>query len=194
MALPHRNQVREIRSYKRRCEPNSIVVLVEMEEAKKPSCLCHIQYNLARIHVVLTSLIPLLMGLLQVDYQSKSLSPFDEHPIQIWVFFAATCIYCLGLFLKMELQIDQPNYSRYINHVILSSSALSAVALFSIFLPCLLGWFCLGLWIILPIILARDFIKQIYKFLKKRTIEKITFLCNGFNQFRDAHVEESGLV
>ncbi|KAK3195065.1 hypothetical protein Dsin_026375 [Dipteronia sinensis] len=127
------------------------------------------------------------MGLLQIDYQSKSVSPFDTHPINIWVFFASTCLYCSGLFLKAELQIDQQNYSQFIDHVILSSGALSAVSLASILLPRLLGWLCLGLWTALPIMLARHFIKRIYENLKKIIMEKITRI---FNKFRDAHIEE----
>ena len=135
-----------------------------------------------------TFLIPLLMGLLQVDYQTKKVSPLDTHPINIWIFFAATFLYCLGQSLKTELQIHQPNYSQFIYNAILSSGALSAVSLASIFLPRLLGWFCLGLWPVLPIMLARHFIKQIYETLKKRILEKLT---NRFNQFRGAHIEES---
>ncbi|KAK3195074.1 hypothetical protein Dsin_026384 [Dipteronia sinensis] len=131
------------------------------------------------------------MGLLQVEYQSKRTSPFDTHPINIWIFFAATCVYCSGLSLKTELQIDRPNYFQCINLVILSSGALSAVSLASIFLPRLLGWFCLGLWTLLPIMLARHFIKQIYENLMKRIIEKISSMRNRFNQFQGVHIEAS---
>ncbi|KAK4848720.1 hypothetical protein QYF36_016502 [Acer negundo] len=70
LPLAHRNiEAMEARSFKRLIR-SSRVIVVKMEY-KKPSCLCHLQYNIPRIHVVFAFLIPLLMGLLQVDYQTK---------------------------------------------------------------------------------------------------------------------------
>ncbi|KAH7576291.1 hypothetical protein JRO89_XS01G0028100 [Xanthoceras sorbifolium] len=110
---------------------------------KKISCQqSHFHHNLeSRHHFVFIHVIPLLIGLLQVDYQSKNASPFDTHPINMWIFFAATAIYCLGLSIKMDSQNHQSTYSQIITgHFILCSGALSSVSLASIFLPRLLGW------------------------------------------------------
>ncbi|KAK2650618.1 hypothetical protein Ddye_018107 [Dipteronia dyeriana] len=91
--LAHRNiEAREVRSFKRLIH-SSRVVVVKMESKKPAGCLCHLQYNIPRIHVVFTFLIPLLMGLLQVNYQTKKVSPMDTHPINIWIFIAATWLY-----------------------------------------------------------------------------------------------------
>ncbi|KAL5794885.1 hypothetical protein ACOSP7_003479 [Xanthoceras sorbifolium] len=133
---------------------------------KKQARLSYRQHNLARSHTVFKYLIPVLIALLQVDYQSKPLSPFDTHPVNMWVFFVATCCYYLGFYIEKELQIHWPHYSQCISGVILSSGALSSISLASIFLPRPLGWLCLSLWTVLPIVLGRHFIKQIYQWLK----------------------------
>ncbi|KAL5798824.1 hypothetical protein ACOSQ2_003644 [Xanthoceras sorbifolium] len=91
--------------------------------------------------------------------------PFGTHLVNMWVFFVATCSYCL------ELSI----YSQCNNSVILSSDAISSISVASIFLPRLLGWLCLSLWTVLPIVFARHFIKQIYQELKNGICEP---LCN----------------
>ncbi|KAL5798850.1 hypothetical protein ACOSQ2_003670 [Xanthoceras sorbifolium] len=152
---------------------------------KKISCQqSHFHHNLERHHFVFIHVIPLLIGLLQVDYQSKNASPFDTHPINMWIFFAATAIYCLGLSIKMDSQNHQSTYSQIITgHFILCSGALSSVSLASIFLPRLLGWFCLGSWIVLPAIMARHCRNQIYIWLKHSTVKTISFARDRFNRF-----------
>ncbi|KAH7576290.1 hypothetical protein JRO89_XS01G0027900 [Xanthoceras sorbifolium] len=137
-----------------------------------------------RHHFVFTYVIPLLIGLLQVDYQSKNASPFDTHPINMWIFFAATAIYCLGLSIKMDSQNHQSTYFQIITgHFILFSGALSSVSLASIFLPRLLGWFCLGSWIVLRAMMARHCRNQIYIWLKHSTVKTISFARDRFNRF-----------
>ncbi|TXG62630.1 hypothetical protein EZV62_009624 [Acer yangbiense] len=133
-------------------------------QQKKRICLCH--RNLSRSHTVFKFLIPVLVALLQVDYQSKRLSPFSTHPLNMWVFFAATCSYCLGLLVEKEFQ------NQCIHGIILSSGALSSISLASIFLPRPVGWLCLGLWTVLPIMLAKHSIKQTYEWLKHKIKEK----------------------
>ncbi|KAJ0053996.1 hypothetical protein Pint_00188 [Pistacia integerrima] len=88
-------------------------------------------------------LVPVMLGLLQVEYQSKNVSPFDTHPINMWVFLAATCIYCTGLATNLELQNHTTTHSKIISHVILSSGALTLVTLASVLFPCLIRWLIL---------------------------------------------------
>ncbi|KAK3195091.1 hypothetical protein Dsin_026401 [Dipteronia sinensis] len=140
-------------------------------------CICYRQPNLARIHDAFKYLIPVLIGLLQVEYQSKRLSPFDTHPINMWIFLGATCSYCLGLCFENEFQ------NKFIHGVILSSGALTSISLVSIFLPRLLGWLCLGLWTVLPIALARHLIKQIYVWLKHEIKEKFFLTIDKLKRF-----------
>ncbi|KAL5794880.1 hypothetical protein ACOSP7_003474 [Xanthoceras sorbifolium] len=164
---------------------------------KKQCCLCHRQHNLARrSHTVFKYLILVLIALLQVDSQSKRLSPFDTHPVNMWVFFVATCCYCLGFSIEEELQIHWPHYSRCINGVILSSGALSSISLASIFLPRPLGWLCLSLWTVLPIVLARHLIKQIYQWLKHGIKQKSSIARDKFKtwwgslQWKNQHLPQ----
>ncbi|KAL5798823.1 hypothetical protein ACOSQ2_003643 [Xanthoceras sorbifolium] len=150
---------------------------------KKQGCLCHRQHNLTRSHTVFKYLIPVLIALLQVDYQSKRLSPFGTHPVNMWVFFAATCSYCLALSIEKELQNHRPQYSQCINDFILSFGALSSISLASILLPRLLGWLCLSLWTVLTIVLARRLIKQIYQWLKHGIKQKSFIAGDKFKKF-----------
>ncbi|KAJ0111214.1 hypothetical protein Patl1_00194 [Pistacia atlantica] len=117
-----------------------------------------------------------MIGLLQVDYQSKNVSPFDTYPINMWVFLAATCIYCVGLATNWELQNHPTTYFKIISKVTLSSGALASVTLASVLVPPLIGWLTLCLWTILPLALARDLLKQIYEWLKQR-IYNTLFMC-----------------
>ncbi|GAY46614.1 hypothetical protein CUMW_098410 [Citrus unshiu] len=76
-------------------------------------------------HIIFLLIITLLIGLLQVDYQNKSVSPFDTHPVNMWISFGAALIYCLGLAINVESKEHQASYSQIHGHVILSSGAHS---------------------------------------------------------------------
>ncbi|KAL5770658.1 hypothetical protein ACOSP7_014812 [Xanthoceras sorbifolium] len=138
---------------------------------KKHSCP-----NLERSHTVFRYLMALLIGLLQVDYQSKTVSPFDTHPVNMWVCFGATFAYFLGQSIEKQVQKHRSTrrYSHLIGDFILSSGVLSSVSMASVFLPRLLGWLCMGLSTVLPIILARQFFKQIYEWLKPAIMRKMS--------------------
>ncbi|ESR33615.1 hypothetical protein CICLE_v10007031mg, partial [Citrus x clementina] len=82
-------------------------------------------------HIIFLLIIPLLIGLLQVDYQNKSVSPFDTHAVNMWVFFGAAFVYCLGLAINVESKEHQASYSQITSHVILSSGALASASLAS---------------------------------------------------------------
>ncbi|KAJ0053989.1 hypothetical protein Pint_00183 [Pistacia integerrima] len=119
-------------------------------------------------------LIPVMIGLLQVEYQNKNVSPFDIHPINMWVFLAATCIYCVGLATNLESYNYPTACSKIISHLIINSGALASITLASVLVSSLIGWLILCLWIILPITLARNLLKHIYEWLKHRTYNIIS--------------------
>ncbi|KAK2650636.1 hypothetical protein Ddye_018125 [Dipteronia dyeriana] len=125
------------------------------------SCdMSYLQHNVGRRnYFVFLHINPLLIGLLQVDYQSKKKSPFETHApnIRLCLLFI-----CLGLSTKTELQNfhRRNNTQIIIGYITLSSRVLSSIALASIFLPQWLGWLWLGSWTILPIMLARHFVNQ----------------------------------
>ncbi|KAJ0112790.1 hypothetical protein Patl1_00217 [Pistacia atlantica] len=97
-----------------------------------------------------------MLALLQVEYQSKSVSPFETHPISMWVFVGATFIFCGGLATNWESHSRPATRSKIISCVIPSSGALASVSLASVFFPRLFGWLCLCLWAVLPVILAKQ--------------------------------------
>ncbi|KAK4592996.1 hypothetical protein RGQ29_017222 [Quercus rubra] len=128
-------------------------------------------------HVVFNFIIQSLIGLIQVEYQSKSLSPFHTHPISMRTFFAAISIYSMGLLTKMELQTRSPCYSKILGHVILISGVLSSASLASTLLPHLLI-----ISVIVPIMLT--YILCIpYKHMYRWIVRANSQVCKIFNRF-----------
>lgn len=121
------------------------------------------------IHAIFIFLNPLMVDLLQVEYQTKKTSPFEAHAPNMWIFFVATCVHCLGLAFEIKLKNYYSSCKLFSNFV-LFSGALSSVSLASVFLPNMLGWICLGLWTILPFSLGFPFIVSLFKriYLKVR--------------------------
>lgn len=134
------------------------------------------------LHTVFILIIPLLIELLQVEYQNKDVPPFDKHPVNMWIFFIAACIYGLGLSINME-ENRANYYSDLISNVILSSGALASVSLASVFLPRFLGWLCLALWTIFPFMLTNNLIQHFYEWFKHVTMTTISQAWNRFNRF-----------
>ncbi|KAK9183028.1 hypothetical protein WN944_026177 [Citrus x changshan-huyou] len=171
-----------------------------VNKKKKPiaQCcrLCHLIHHLEKYnsteqpfvsssprHIIFLLIISLLIGLLQVDYQNKSVSPFDTHPVNMWISFGAAFIYCLGLAINVESKEHQASYSQITSHVILSSGALASASLASVFFPRLLGWICLALWTLVPITLGRRLIKPMYQWLKYGILKLVSQVYNRFNRF-----------
>ncbi|KAJ0053993.1 hypothetical protein Pint_00187 [Pistacia integerrima] len=162
---------------------------------KLQSCLCPLHHNFPsfqgeqpsissnRHHAIFLFLMPVMLGLLQVEYQSKNVSPFDTHPINMWGFLAATCIYCVGLATNLELQNHPTTYSKIISRVILSSGALASITLASVLFPWLSGWLILCLWTILPVTLARHLLQHIYEWIKHITYNTVSVCCVRFKRF-----------
>ena len=133
----------------------------------------------APCHEVFIFLITSLIGLIQVDYQSKSLSPFDTHPISMWTSFAAINIFSMGLAIKMELQTRSPSYSKILSQVIYISGVLSSASLASTLFP--------GLFIIL-VILAIMLIYILYKLMYKWIVRANSQVCKILNRFLDCNM------
>lgn len=97
-------------------------------------------------HAVFIFLNPLMVDLLQVEYQNKGTTPFETHAPNMWIFFVATCAHCLGLAFEMKLQRSGALWCRVLSNLVLFFGALSSVSLASVFLPRALGWVCLTLF------------------------------------------------
>ncbi|KAL0007794.1 hypothetical protein SO802_009296, partial [Lithocarpus litseifolius] len=161
------------------------VRIVQRVYAKKSKSF-HLQLSQASVqdfissaptHVVFVFLIQSLIGLIQVEYQSKSLSPFDTHPISMWTSFGAICIYSLGLATKMEPKARSASYSKVLSHVILISGVLSSASLASTLLPRFI------IWAILPIMLTYILNKHVYKWLYQEIVKANYHACEILNRF-----------
>ncbi|KAK4848291.1 hypothetical protein QYF36_011361 [Acer negundo] len=86
------------------------------------------------------TLIPMLVGVLQVNIQSKDESPFKTHPTNMWVFVFSTFIY---------YSVAQGSVS-----LAVVSGSLSSVSLLSVLLPCLLGHLIFIAWAFVTIVVA----------------------------------------
>ena len=53
-------------------------------------------------HAIQAFLVSALLDLLQLKYQGKSASPFETHPITMWVAIASLLLYCLALAYDAE--------------------------------------------------------------------------------------------
>ncbi|KAL5798832.1 hypothetical protein ACOSQ2_003652 [Xanthoceras sorbifolium] len=85
-------------------------------------------------------LIPMLIGVLQVNSQSKYVSPFETHPTNMWVFMVSTFIYFCAAQRSIPLAVI--------------SGSLSSVSIVSVLLPPRLGPIIFIPWTFVPIIVA----------------------------------------
>uniref|UniRef100_A0A2N9F6B9 Uncharacterized protein n=1 Tax=Fagus sylvatica TaxID=28930 RepID=A0A2N9F6B9_FAGSY len=130
-------------------------------------------------HSIIMFLNPVLLALLQVEYQFQKVSPFQIHPANVWGFLAATCFYCLGLGLKMHIK----SRCAILGHVLLISGAFSSVSLVSIFLPRSLGWLPFIIWAILPFMIGRPLLMRVYRWLYQEILKVILQVGNFFGRF-----------
>lgn len=133
-------------------------------------------------HAVFIFLNPLMVDLLQVEYQNKQTSPFETHAPNMWIFFVATCIHCLGLAFEMKIQNSGAHYCKLFSNFVLFSGALSSISLASIFLPHMLGWICLSLWTILPFSLVFPLIIYAFKRIYSKTRDAMTHVCKRLGE------------
>ncbi|KAJ1378317.1 Ribonuclease H-like superfamily [Sesbania bispinosa] len=103
-------------------------------------------------HAIFVFLDPILLGVLQVDYQNKKESPFDTHQLQMQTFLTAISIYSALLGTKIHTQ----HLNQVLSYGLLLSGALSSASLLSILLQRQLLWIVLFIWGSIPLILARD--------------------------------------
>lgn len=126
------------------------------------------------VHAVFIFLNPLMVDLLQVEYQNKDISPFESHAPNMWIFFVSTSIHCIGLAFQMKTHHNSHNYycKALFSKFVLFSGALSSISLASVFLPHQLGWICLSLWTFLPFSLGFPFIVSGFRgvYLKTRDV------------------------
>lgn len=115
-------------------------------------------------------LITTLIGLLQVKYQNKNVSPFETHLTSIRSFVISMSTYCLAMVGKTIAQNYGANCSKKIfGHVGLISGALSSASLAVLFLPSSLSSLIVFImWAILVAIMVGCLYKPIYQWLYRK--------------------------
>ncbi|KAH7519620.1 hypothetical protein FEM48_Zijuj08G0056400 [Ziziphus jujuba var. spinosa] len=112
-------------------------------------------------HTAFALLNPLLIGVLQVKCQGALVSPFETHTRAIWTFLVSTLIYSFSF----------------------AAGSLSSISLLSVLLPPLFGSLIFFLWIIVPLIVLHQLIKQSYgRLFQWMAIEAgLSFVLNIWN-------------
>ncbi|KAG5538642.1 hypothetical protein RHGRI_019264 [Rhododendron griersonianum] len=135
-------------------------------------------------HAVYTFLVTTLIGLLQVKYQNKNVSPFETHLTSIRSFVIAVFIYCLVTVGKIITKNYGANCSKILGYVSLISGTLSSVSLAVIFLPTLLSSVIMFIiWAILFAMVARFLYKAIYQWFYQKIVDavvQVLELCTSF--------------
>ncbi|XLR11797.1 hypothetical protein S83_039735 [Arachis hypogaea] len=147
---------------------------------KSLNCSCHLKYNKGNCiisssdgqkfrasvsipcHAIFIFLDPLLLGVLQVEYQNKNKPPSATHPIQIQTFLMAICIYCMVLGIKLYRKDLLGCYQEQIlTFILLAFGSISSASLLSILLNSILFWLVIIIWGSIPIIMGHHLLKYL---------------------------------
>ncbi|XLR54862.1 hypothetical protein HN51_023011 [Arachis hypogaea] len=113
-------------------------------------------------HAIFIFLDPLLLGVLQVEYQNKNKPPSATHPIQIQTFLMAICIYCMVLGIKLYRKDLLGCYQEQIlTFILLAFGSISSASLLSILLNSILFWLLIIIWGSMPIIMGHHLLKYL---------------------------------
>ncbi|KEH29162.1 transmembrane protein, putative [Medicago truncatula] len=86
-------------------------------------------------HFIFSFLDALLCGALQVKYQNKKGSPFDDHKILMQIFLTSICIYCMLLGIKKYTKTLGGYGEQILSFAINLFGILSSASLLPILLP-----------------------------------------------------------
>ena len=142
----------------------------------------------APCHAVFAFLNPLLIGVIQVKFQGTAQSPFQTSLPSMWAFLLATIIYCFAFAANMTFKCTW--YSRLSGHVAFFAGSFSSISLVSVLLPALLGHLIFSVWIILPIVVARNFVQFICLWIYQRIMTLIFKILGFWYRFLDDSAEE----
>ncbi|RDX86111.1 hypothetical protein CR513_32594, partial [Mucuna pruriens] len=155
----------------------------------------HKYYNRARLsnieesiplipwHAISMFLVPILLEVMQVEYQNKKESPFDTHPVQKQTFLTAICIY--GALLGIKIHTKTGNLqSRVLSYGLLFSGAFSSLSLLSILLHQQLLWIVFLIWGSIPILLARRTLKTPLCWMLKTLLKLVSKVFSVFRSKR----------
>ncbi|KAF8020576.1 hypothetical protein BT93_G1111 [Corymbia citriodora subsp. variegata] len=99
------------------------------------------------IHTILTFIVPVLINFIEIKYQGKSVSPFDTHPITIFLSIFNLLLYC-SLSLPFVTYLPAFNtacsvhisqflmmFSFYLSIALLSSLLFQGFSIFLLYMP-----------------------------------------------------------
>lgn len=115
-------------------------------------------------HAIFVFLDPILLGVLQVEFQNKKESPLDTHAVHKQTFLTAICIYSALLGIQIHTHTRGGGgylQAQILSYALLFSGTLSSASLLSITLQQRLLWVVLFVWGSIPLILARHFLKSL---------------------------------
>ncbi|KAG5538644.1 hypothetical protein RHGRI_019265 [Rhododendron griersonianum] len=135
-------------------------------------------------HVVYAFLVTTLIGLLQVKYQNKNVSPFETHPSTIQTFVMTMCSYSLATVGKSITKKYDANCSKIFGHVSTISGALSSVSLAVIFLKTSLSSLIMFIiWAILFATMARYLYQKIYQWFYQMSANAVVQVLDLYTSF-----------
>ncbi|KEH29169.1 transmembrane protein, putative [Medicago truncatula] len=174
-----------------------VAMRVNQRKLKLVNCLSRQKYyNQARLpttlkdqdfipsipcHAIFVFLDTILIGVLQLQYQNKKESPFDDHKVHMQTFLTSICIYCSLIGIKIYTKTRGCHQEQILSFALLLFGILSSASLLSILLPRQLFWVVLFVWGSIPVILARHSIKILVCRIIEVMVVKITTMVLIFN-------------
>ena len=117
---------------------------------------------------------PILLGVMQVEYQNKKESPFETHPLQKNTFLITICIYGALLGIKIHTKTRRDYLEKILSYGLLLSGAFSSLSLLSILMQQKFLWIVLIIWGSIPLILSHHMLRSAACWTVK-TFEKFTW-------------------
>ncbi|XP_027337981.1 uncharacterized protein LOC113851639 [Abrus precatorius] len=130
---------------------------------------------------VIIFVVTTLGGYLQIQYQTKKLSPFEEHYEIMWAVSVALSLYSAMLIAELKFHVHKYCFLSIIKRFTVLMGALVAVLLTIIILP-LFGYFKLLLWIVCfakATLVSRE---EICDWFRHGFCETIEMLCGYFGR------------
>ncbi|XAR54925.1 hypothetical protein NMG60_11030260 [Bertholletia excelsa] len=100
------------------------------------------EHTSASFHVVLSFVLPILLGFLELKYQGKDTSPFETHPKSMAFAIASSLLYCFAYYLELRSSFVDQKFRAcegLVQGGMVLSGSLLVVSLASILLPGPLG-------------------------------------------------------
>jgi len=130
-------------------------------------------------HEVFVFLNQQFLGVLQVEYQNKTKSPFETHPIHMWTFLTSICFYSVVLAFKVHPKARTGHFAIILKNVLILSGSLSSASLLSILQPRHHFWFLYAIGLYIPLMMAHQ------HFLKNQVLKVVTRIITSAFLLRD---------